>query len=459
MNLKKNIAPVFLLLCIVCNHTLAATDTLRVLTYNVLYYGQYPNCQGPNSNYHAYLKTIVQYANPDIIGLEKMGSITLNDSDYYGDAPFGFADSVLDYALNAAFPNRYANGTLTNNAHADNMSVLFYNQQKLGFVSLVSNYSNITDFNTYKLYYKDSSLGTTHDTTFLYITLNHTQSGDNNESVRGAQIAGEMSAIATHFYHLPNMLNMGDFNLRSSLEPLYQTLTAPADTNFLFYDPPFNPDQNLSYPANWDANPSPYTQYLTTSTRESASVPNSCGTSGGAKSWYDHMFISPWIANNADFIRYIPGSYHTIGNDGQRLGISVNDNPTNTSAPSDVINAIFQMSNKYPVTLELEVSPNTGNGPANPEYPLAVSNITTQQGSVSVVNPVDNNLILNFSSNLEGKQATVIIYDIYGRLAFNHNMQVNDTQVYLPCQLQQGMYFIRVFEGNNTLLQTKIFKN
>ena len=32
------------------------SDTLRVMAYNVLYYGN--GCQGPNSNYHGYLKNI-----------------------------------------------------------------------------------------------------------------------------------------------------------------------------------------------------------------------------------------------------------------------------------------------------------------------------------------------------------------------------------------------------------------
>lgn len=459
MDVHKYIICICILLCSPFNAVFAGTDTLRVLSYNVLNYGAYPTCQGPNGNYHNYLKTIIQYTNPDIVGLEKMGSITTSDTDFYGSAPFGFGDSVLDYALNAAFPNRFAYCTLTNNSRADNMSVLFYNQQKLGFLSIVSNYENITDFNTYKLYYKDTNLSSTHDTTFLYITLNHTQSGDNNTTVRGGQISGEMAAIATHFSHLPNMLNMGDFNLRSSLEPLYQTLVAPSDTNFLFYDPPFGIDNVLTYPANWDSNPTAYASFLTTSTRQSASIPNSCGTSGGAKDWYDHIFISPWIADNTNFIRYIPGSYHTVGNDGHRVSISANDNPTNTSAPADVVNAIFQMSNKYPVMLELEVTTNTGNGPANPEYPLAVNTVKHSTGSVTVVNPVGNDLIFNFSGVPDSKQATVFIYDTYGRQVLNRDISANNGQIHIPCSLVQGIYFVRMYENGIVVLQTKILKD
>jgi hypothetical protein len=100
--------------------------------------------------------------------------------------------------------------------------------------------------------------------------------------------------------------------------------------------------------------------YLTTSTRSSASIPNTCGTSGGAKSWFDHIFISPWLVTGANYMQYIPNSYQTIGNDGNRLGVDINSTTpaTNNSAPSSVINALFQFSNKYPVMLKLLVKAN-----------------------------------------------------------------------------------------------------
>lgn len=159
--------------------SMAQKDTLRVMAYNVLYYGN--GCQGPNGNYHNYMKKIVSYANPDIFSMEKMAAIPVSHGDKYATAPYGFADSILEFALNAAFPGRYAYCPFTNNARGNNMAVLFYDKQKLGFVSIVSSYANITDFNTYKLYYKDPNLSSTHDTTFLYVLPTHDLSGDENE--------------------------------------------------------------------------------------------------------------------------------------------------------------------------------------------------------------------------------------------------------------------------------------
>ena len=65
----------------------------------------------------------------------------------------------------------------------------------------------------------------------------------------------------------------------------------------------------------------------------------------------------------------MPDSYQTIGNDGNRYGVSINATSpvTNTSAPEAVINAEFQFSNKYPITINLLVKANrTGNSPVDP---------------------------------------------------------------------------------------------
>ena len=112
--------------------TNAQTDTLRVMAYNVLGYGQYPLCQGADAIYHAYLEAIVQYANPDIIGLEKLGSIQTSPADHNYSAAIGFPDSILQYALNAAYPGRYNYCLNTNYSASNTECLLFYDQHKLG---------------------------------------------------------------------------------------------------------------------------------------------------------------------------------------------------------------------------------------------------------------------------------------------------------------------------------------
>lgn len=443
------------------SYSYSQVDTLRVMSYNVLNYGGFPLCQGPNGTYHSYLKKIVTFANPDIVGLVKMGAIRLNTSDFHSTAPLGFADSVLQNALNAAYPDRFDYCTFTNNSQADNMSVLFYNKHKLGFLNITFTYANITDFNTYKLYYKDSALAQTHDTTFLYIVLNHTKSGSSNEQVRGSQINGEMQLIEQHFHSLPNMINMGDFNTRKTGEACYQAVVNPANNIYGFYDPPFSLDNKYTYPANWDNNTALYTSNLTTSTRQNPAIPNSCGTGGGAKSWYDHIFLSPWIANNKNYVSYIPGSYRTIGNDGHRMSISINDSSqyVNNSAPADVIEALFQMSNKYPVMIDLAVTSNTsGVSPTDTEIPASVKTIA-QKSDLYVVNPIKDALIISSVSRFKGQKITFKIIDLSGRVLVKSQLQLNEDRIQVPIQLQQGIYLLRITDHEQRVIyNNKIIK-
>ena len=420
----------------------AQIDTLRILSYNVLYIGDTPPCQDPHSVLEGYLESVIAYSNPDIVGLVKMEA-----GGSYVTQPTGFADSLFQYSFNDAFPGRFAGCLSTNFSGADNITRLFYNQQKLGYVGILCTYSNITDFDTYKLYYKSDSLATTHDTIFVYVTLNHTNSGSSSSdaTTRGQQITGEMAQIETYFTSLPNMINMGDFNVHTSTETCYQTLVAPSNLNYRYYDPPFYPDAKYSYPADWDANPSDYSSDLTVSTRTGSS-PNTCSNdNGGGKSWYDHIFLSASIINNSDHLSYIPNSFKVIGNDGNRIGNPENGSPANTSAPANVINAIYQISEHYPITLSLLVNPSAS----------SIANVQSTNEKVTVVNPVDAQLMMQFTNDLVGKTINIVCVDVLGRRVMNNSFIATSGMMQFPCALIPGIYYLQVSADGN-LIANKI---
>lgn len=434
-------------------HAGAQTDTLRVMTYNVLYYGDNPPCQAPHGTLHGYFKTIIGYTRPDILGLVKM-SAPLQEGNKFATAPVNFPDSVLQYALNAAIPGTYNYCPYTNDAHANNVEVLFYNQDKLGYASTVASYTNLTDFNTYKLYYRAADLATTHDTTFLYVTLNHDKSGDEYEKVRGAQITAEMENIRAHVKRLPNMINMGDFNTRSSDEQCYKALVFPSDTAFRFFDPPFF-EGKLKYPADWDNDRANFARYLTTSTRKDKTVPNPCGSGGGAKNWYDHIFLSSWIMNNSNRISYIPNSYRTVGNDGNRYKVSINEPfPANNSAPADVIEALYQMSNKYPVMVDLLVE-STGNNP-RPQQVEILAATSTAKEQVTVDNPIVKEFVVHFSRGLVGEEMNMECLDSENRSLFRNNFKVKDAEKKVDCKLAPGNYSLKFYSRHSFLSEIKI---
>ncbi len=327
-------------------------DALRIMSYNVLRYGC--GCQASNASLHGYLRTIIQYAGPDVAGLIKVDAIKKSPGDKEGDAPVGFADSIVHDALNAAFPGRYAVCSFTNKAAANNVNLLFYDQHKLGYAGMETLATDETDFNIYRLYLRASLAANSHDTTFLYFILNHTESGDKSKN-RDRQMAAVMEKLHQRFTQLPNIINMGDFNLRNTAEAGYTVLTNGSDPAFRFTDPPFAIDHSVKYPADWENDPDAYRQFLTTSTRKKEDEPNDCGTGGGAKFWFDHILLSPKIATGGGALRYVPHSFKVIGNDGNRAGRSVNAGKhPNTAVPAPVADALFNLSNKYPVMLELE---------------------------------------------------------------------------------------------------------
>lgn len=328
------------------------TDTLKVMAYNVLNYGDL--CQGSTTSLDNYFSTIIQYTQPDLLSCEKMTAFP-----FQRGVAGNLADDILDNVLNAADPGKYDYADATNAAGAETMSVLFYNKQKLTFVSTQTLLSLVTDFDLYKLYYNDINLAITKDTTFLYAVVCHTKSGSASLE-RDYQDSTVMSSLRSKFKYLPNLIIMGDFNTTGSYEQGYQSLINSKDSTTAMSDPPYFPDQTLHYPGNWSVSPFYVSSFVTTSTRSLPYDPNSCGASSGGKGWYDHIFISNWLADGTNYMKYLSHSYQSVGNDGNRTGVSINSNvpSVNESAPSNVLDALFHFSDKYPVMLNLLVTAN-----------------------------------------------------------------------------------------------------
>jgi len=55
-------------------NTIDKTDTVKVMAYNVLNYGD--GCQGTSKKLNGYFKTIIQYVQPDLLSCEKMDAFS-----------------------------------------------------------------------------------------------------------------------------------------------------------------------------------------------------------------------------------------------------------------------------------------------------------------------------------------------------------------------------------------------
>ena len=444
---------VFLLLTILYFNANAQDDTLKVMTYNVLNYGDV--CQGNNKVMRTYLNKIIAYTQPDILGLVKMQPVKRTLTDINGYLPIDFCDSMVTYVLNPGGNIQYSYCKFTNEARGADMNVLFYNKQKLGYLYTNVLTVNITDFDLFKFYYKDSNLLVTNDSTYLYIVLFHTQSGK-DATTRNAQLASTLASLQSRFSKLPNIIMMGDFNLRTSVETGYNTLVNNTNKDFQFNDPPFSPDKQLTYPASWQGN-NIFSKYFTTSTRFDLVHPNSCGTDGGAKDWYDHILFSPWMLTGENFISYVPNSYKTIGNDGNHFGLSINDSTSavkNSSAPDSVINAIYQLSNKYPVMSSIAIKSNlTGISPKDPELYYVGAKEIEREGAffINITNPIDQQFILDINPLLAEMIVNYQIVDSKGMYLTQSSCLLKELTTKLNAEnIPQGIFILRVNNFDNS---------
>ena len=406
------------------------TDTLKIMTYNVLNYG-FPSTSGCptliTANKHIYLKTILRYENPDIVGLVKIDA-----------SPASFTTTeIVQQVLDSVCLGCYGHSAFTNLSGYTKENMLYFKTSKLGYIGTTTIYSgdaNISDINLHTLYYKDPNLSVNHDTAFIKIILIHDKSGSNNASNRATEIAGAMSWLNTHVTSPGNFIFMGDFNTQSSTEACFQDMINSSNLNTRFYDPP-------NQIGNWANNPSAFSHYLTEDTR--AIDPGDCGAVGGISTRFVHILCTQPVISGTYSVKYIPGSFNVIGNDGNHTNIALTDPPTNISVPSQVLNALYYMSNHLPVSIKVAVTfPSTTTNVAD----LSISKINF----AVFPNPV-NGFIRFKASHIPGDTCKIILKNSLGQniIEEKHTVENNSIDSQLNVfGLPRGIYFIEIISGN-----------
>lgn len=414
-------------------------DTLKLISYNVGNYGfpQTNQCPLLNLTYkNAYLTTIIQYEQPDIIGMSKM----LADPTFCNT-------TVITDALNNVCNGCWGHGTYSVVSGYGKENMLYFNTNRLGFVSSTVIYSadnNISDITLHKLYYKSTNLSTTHDTVFINIVLAHLVSGGGNDAQRGTEVAGAMTWLNAHFTSPANLIFMGDLNTTTSSETCFQDMLNSVNANTRFYDPP-------NQLGAWSNNPSSFADYLTQSTR--TSDPGDCNATGGLNNRFDHILVTNTIMQGTDSALYIPGSYKVVGQDGLHTGNALIDPPTNISVPGNVDSALYYMSEHLPVALKLAIT-----------YPLTtgIENDFVQNLSLNYTSVIVNNLIIQpiKDKTIADKytHCKAQIYDLQGRIISDNTINLNQLNTIDESGISDGIYFLRLINDNTPLFIGKFIK-
>ena len=406
----------------------AQQDTLTIMHYNVLNYGNTsnfcPESKYPLSNKSKYIRTIIDYVKPDIVSFNEVSP-----------EPH-FHDSLAN-ALQNGNSTAYKLAPATNLAKSNLVNLLFYNTEKVALHSAKVIRHSLRDINVYRMYYKD--LQPMSDTVFFTCIVAHLKagSGKDDATTRASMTNAIMEWLQRESYQ--NYFLMGDFNLYSSTEEAYQTLTS-GGASVRFFDP-------LDREGNWHDNSS-YANIHTQSTRLANT---GCFAQGGLDDRFDFILFNETVKESALNVSYLSDSYHAVGNTGGFFNDSVHY-VEGMSVSKEVMEALRGNSDHLPVTLKIAVETSQRQ--------------TVRQGSkhpriqVSISNPVAENLLVWIQSDKK-EQFKLHIRDTKGSFVMEQDLSWIKGQEtksiplhHLPC----GIYILTIVDGNGIQSVKKFVK-
>ncbi len=390
---------------------IVAQEEFKIMQYNLLYYGlEIFSCDNTNNNTtdkNNNLEIILGYAQPDILCVNELGKSNAN------------ADNLLNNALNSYGSKTYARATLTGNSSITNM--IFYNTEKFILTGQETTYSYPRSINIYKFRYTEAAYGGTNPPEFTVISA-HLKAGNNNddEQDRRNSINNVMARIDQ--LGAGNYFFTGDLNMYSSSDAGFQKMTNYSNATLNFYDP-------INQLGSWSNN-SAYTNYHTQSSHYSGS----CAVGGGLDDRFDFVMISADVKNGTKKLSYKPGSYETIGQDGDHFNSSVNWGGNN-AVSTTIASALYEMSDHLPVIMTVAV--------ANPNVNINKINTLT----IKYNNPVTKALNLEIK-NGNKQNFEIKIYSISGQLVLQTRVKTNTAAVQMQ-SLAKGIYFMQLSNGQS----------
>jgi hypothetical protein len=383
-----------------------AQDSLRIMYHNIL------NFPSAGANRIDTLRTILTYAQPDVYVVCEL------ETEAGGEM-------ILNEALNVNGQSNYEmvsfvdGGTYTNN-------LLFYNSDKLGFISQEEIGTVLRDINTYVLYYKAPNLTAQSDTIYLNFFACHLKAGSSDYQQRNTEIQQAkfyMNSIASQ---IENVFIGGDMNVYSGFESAILTLKNTGDV------PLFDP---IDVSANW-SNDWTYADIHTQSTRTGGLQG---GAGGGMDDRFDLIFVSEDVLDNDKGVKYIDNSYKALGQDGNHFNGTINSG-TNSAVPDSIANALYYASDHLPVIMDV------------------VLDETAKISESTVVFPSVYYNYLEHSLNLKELNSAAFrlkLFDLGGSLILDY--EGTETSVNLP-SLPQGIYLVKMrYQGEFTTAKVYLF--
>ena len=398
-----------------------AQDTITVMQYNLLEYGNYnsgfADCYETNNNTQRKdecIRTLVDYVKPDILTVCEFG------------ATQALLNSFMSHNLNINGVNYWKSDNIINYANSNIINHIFYDSRKMELIRHVALRTNPRDTDIYELYLKTKTLQAG-DTIKLVCIVAHPKAGQGYEASRRALMQIAMDYVNQH-YAADNVLIMGDFNMYGASESGYRLLTQTySNPQICFMDPLYN----VGGVGEWNNN-SQYAQFHTQSTR---SYSDECFSSGGLDDRFDFILMADEIAFSYNHLRYVQNSYHAVGNDGQHFNLSI-DQYGNSAVPPVVAEALFDGSDHLLVTMKIAVDMKLGI--AENDKPILQATLAPNptKGEVKVFfrQPKDGTVRFGVYS-LQG-QVVAMETDYFGEGEQQFELNLSD--------LTKGFYLLRI---------------
>ena len=401
-------------------------DTLTIMQYNLLYYGNYNSAfaqcyESTNNTQHKdeCIRTILSYVKPDILTVCEFGATQTLQDDF------------MRHNLNIYGVNYWQSDKIINYANEAIINHIFFDSRKLGLSKHVALRTHPRDTDIYELYLKTHSLAYG-DTVKLVCIVAHPKAGEDGAGSRYAQMQTVMNYVSQN-YDTENVLIMGDFNMYGASESAYQVLTRThSNTNALFIDPL----ANLGGVGEWN-NSYQFARFHTQSTRND-DVP--CFSPGGLDDRFDFILMADEIKFSYKHLRYVPNSYKAIGNDGYHFNQSVNQG-YNYAVTSELAQALHDCSDHLPVTMKLYTDV--------PGLGIDESETPTLEASVAP-NPASGVAKVSFFNPSAG-MVQFELYSLQGQLLKRLSEHFGNGAQQVEMDLQdvpKGFYLLRIRHSN-----------
>lgn len=407
-------------------------DTIRVMQYNLLFYGLYTDfCTPENNNVDdkdEYLRTLLGHFQPDIFTVNELGRGAHN------------LTRIRDNVLNINGVDYFEYATYTNTGNGWFANGLFYDSRKFGLYNEVIVNTVLRDINLYTLYYKTDDLALTQDTVFLTLIVAHLKAGQSasDQQTRTTMVTNVMNYLDDNDYK-GNIMFMGDFNMKSSFEQAYQLMVNNPNQDIRFIDP-------IGVTGVWGNN-SDMAPYHTQSPHTGS---HPCYVTGGLDDRYDFILATKPIMEGSMGFQYIEDSYQAIGQDGLRFNQSL-INPPNNSQPPEIIEALYLMSDHLPVMLDM----------VTVDVVTSLDHYPFEELSLTYPNPVGEKLRISLNSTKSGS-VILNLYSLTGKLLISesfHYFEGSKSVDINVSHLSSGLYLLKFQSPDGYVSSHKIIKH